>query len=90
MTMVGDRIYILEATDKHLEIFRCDTGIAIHAPALVSVSDAKQIANGIYAILHGSFDRACSEETLRWDLERRQRKATTPSLPFATPTLESL
>lgn len=89
-----DRIYILNPTDRNLELFRLDSGeIAIHTPALVSASDAQQIANGIFALLSGQFDRAISDQTLQFDLARRRPQSG--SAPSSTqspqqPELDSL
>jgi len=93
--MSDSRIYILASSDRHLEVFRLDSGeIAIHTPALVSAEDAMQISLGIRAVLSGNFDRAVSEDTLRFDLERRLRsssaEARTTSLPNLKPELDML
>lgn len=68
-----DRIYILDPTDRNLEVIRFDNGdIGLHCGAHVSASDAQQLCNGILAVLSGQFDRAISEYSLRFDLDRRR------------------
>lgn len=67
-----DRTFILTTTDRHLELLKLDTGeVCFHGPSLLTWSDAHQVSIGFQAILSGQFDRACSEETLRFDLARR-------------------
>lgn len=102
--------YLIEADEGHVvEIFssRFEDGlrISIHSnnrnPALGSNSTgyselmARQICNGLLAILSGQFDRAVSETFLRLELEAetraKQASANKPTPTISsTPTLESL
>lgn len=91
--MSEDRIYLLEDTECHVEVFRLDTSsLVVHAPAVISVEAARQLAHGILAVLSDQFDKAVSESTLVWDLSRRTRSSreSVTSVPTHRPTLENL
>lgn len=88
-----DRIYILDATDRNMDILRLDDGgVALHCGAYLSATDAKQLTNALMALASGQFDRATTEYCLQFEFARRRPQSDSDSTttPQPQPELDTL
>lgn len=87
-----DRIFILDPTDRNMDIVRGDDGsIMLHCGNYISAGDAQQLCNALMALASGQFDRATTEYCLQFDLSRRSaHRGSALSSTSPQPELDTL